>query len=247
MKNFYDNANDTRGVLRIGSHDISWNDVACALLEAIPDLAGAGAKSDDDYVKLLLSRIKSETIDHSKFFKSVSITEYLDRSLVDRLWKYISSWFQRILNFHVGESCPIFVKKEEDMKKAFGIFWLSKCEIWLSRKALSSIPYTLITLAHEYVHYVLYSVLPRLEYDNCPMILSEGFAEYACRLLYRGTNFNIPHDLKKSWDENYELGRILVEHMVETEGFGVEGFVKGFLYNISPNNPLKFLDKLFRL
>ncbi len=51
---------------------------------------------------------------------------------------------------------------------------------------------------------------------------------------------DIPSDMHKSLSENYELGRILVEHIVEKEDF-----VKSFFYNIAPNNPLKFLDYLF--
>jgi len=251
MKDTYYSRNHVRGVLRIDAPELSWNckpDEIFALKQSVPWLANGETLSNEDYLKQLHIKLRPETIDHSKFYpRFVPKAEDLNYHLVERIWQFIAPWLQITLRFFIDKPCLIVVLEEHEMRRkgAYGLFCSDICEIQINRKILSNEPYTLITLAHELAHYAIFRILPKKEYEDCPMILSEGLSEYMCRLFYRDANYDLPDGMRKSWDENYELGRKLVKHIVEDESFGIMGFVKGFLLNIEPNNPLKYLDYRF--
>jgi hypothetical protein len=190
-----------------------------------------------------------EIIDHKRFFRKpepqpIELTD----KLVECIWKYVKLWCEEVFNGSIGGLCPVSIESEEEMhaQHAVGLFWTESCRIQISEAVLSSEPYALIVLTHEFFHYVNYCIVPREDFVNCPEILAEGFSEYCCRMFYEKAKYKIPKEMKKSWNEHYELGRQLVKHIAEDEGFGIEGFVNGFLRNIQPDTPLKFLDPLFK-
>jgi len=253
------NSDNARGVLRIHTETPSWQPEIVRALQYLPQFDSVPSSpgrtgdektlSDRDYLERLRQRLKPEIINHRRFFRrSIPRPIDLNYHLVECLWQYVKSWCEENLRYRINSQCPVSIAPGEEMeaKRALGLFLPDTCEIRISEEILYSEPYTLIVLAHEYMHYVEYCITSWEDYGNCPKILSEGFSEYGCRLFYEEAKYKIPKEMRKSWNEYYERGRWLVEHIAEEEGFGIKGFVNGFLYNIQPDNPLKFLDPLFK-
>jgi len=218
-----------------------------------PLLSGAniarGILRIDDDESPSKHRLGLEIIDHKIFFrKSAPQPIELTDQLVECIWKYVKLWCEDVFNSSLCGLCPVSVVPDEELraKNAIGLFMSGSCEIQISDGILYSEPYTLIVLTHEFFHYVNYCIVSREDFVNCPEILVEGFSEYCCRIFYEEAKYKIPKEMRKSWNEHYEYGRRLVEHIVEAESFSIKGFVNGFLYNVQPDNSLKFLDPLFK-
>ena len=207
--------------------------------------------NDRTYLDRLLYGLKKETIDHNMYFqKSVPKQADLNYQLVNGIWKFVKSWCEDNLKFTVNEACPISVVDRNEMRnnEAVGLFCYNthcrECEIQILKSILDDTQYFLITLAHEYMHYVHYSLVSFADYHNCPKIFSEGFSEYGSRIFYEHSAYNIQTNFRKSWNTSYEIGRKIVSQIC-LEGFGIYGFTNGFLRNIESNNPWKSLDHLF--
>jgi hypothetical protein len=243
-----------RGVLKIDDPvlpDRYLPTVVHALKEYSPALF-EGVDTDRNCFEKLLYDLKKETIDHNMFFrKSGPKQNDLNYHLVKGIWKFVQSWCQDSLKFTVREVCPISIVERNEMGRddAIGLFRYERhnrrCEIRILESILDNTQYFLITLVHEYMHYVHYSFVSFDDYHNCPKVFSEGFSEYYSRIFYEQSGYDIQEDFRKSWNTSYEIGRKIVRQIC-SEGFGIYGFANGFLRNIPNNNPWKSLDHLFR-
>lgn len=206
-------------------------------------------ENDREYVNRITSDVRKECIEHSKFKSKATTQADLNLSLIDCIWDYVKQWCSEKLKMTVNIPCHISIGNSQEMGNAYGLFYYSnpsygKCEIKISKDILGDTGYFLIVLIHEYMHYIHYRIVDHNDYISCPSILSEGFSEYGARIFYSQNKYNIESHLLKSWNEYYEIGRQLV-HQICEEGFGIEGFVKGFLNNIPPKSPWKSLDHWF--
>ncbi|MFB2877300.1 hypothetical protein [Floridanema aerugineum] len=132
------------------------------------------------------------------------------------------------------------------LSNAWGVFSCNEkdCEIEIAEECVYNTNALLLVLAHEYIHYIHYKLVDYKDYCNCPSIFSEGLAEVGARMFYEVSNYQIHKDLKKSWDESYEIARCVVAQII-SEGFNLESFKYSFLMNISHKTPWHDLDKLF--
>lgn len=244
-----------RGVLELDSPAIPDRYlpvIVQSLKKCLPVIRGESC-NDREYLNKLLSNLKAETIDHNMYFhRSAPKQADLNHRLVEGIWIFVRSWCEKHLNFEITEACPISVVDKNKMrsKNAFGLFCYSlnhdyrKCEIQILDSILDNTEYFMITLLHEYMHYVHYSLVSPVDYFNCPKLFAEGFSEYGSRIFYEQSGYDIKPKLKKSWNTSYETGRKVVGQIC-SEGFGIDGFTNGFLRNVQENNPWKCLDYLF--
>lgn len=251
--NIYKDPFHCRGILKFHSSSIPDSvvpEVVQSLKTYLPVFT-EGVDNDRNYLDKISCSLRNETIDHSTFCrKSVPKQQDLNYHLVNGIWKFVKSWSHQNLKFTIRDACPISVVEKDEMrcKDAAGLFCYKahsrKCEIQILKSILDDTQYFLITLVHEYLHYVHYSLVSTTDYHNCPRIFAEGFSEYGSRIFYEHSGYNIQNHLKKSWNTSYEMGRELVSQIC-SEGFGIFGFTNGFLRNVETENPWKSLDHLF--
>ena len=197
----------------------------------------------------LLKKLNKETIDHSKYQTRLSSPkqEDINYHLMAEIWDYIKLWGKKYLYVDLGDSCSISAL--ESLKyDAAGLFWFSEngeCKIEIKKSIMKDTSYFLVVLVHEYMHYVHFKTVSRKAYYNCPLIFSEGFAEHSSRIFHEQSEYHLPEDLKKSWNQYYELGRLVVSQIC-SEGFKLSGFVQSFLKNTLNANSWSKLDPLFQ-
>jgi hypothetical protein len=166
-------------------------------------------------------KIQAETIDYETYSRFISDDKFeskastsgqadlINMRLVEGIWEYQKDWAKKYFKKSIKEVCKISVKKRKDMclSNAYGVFSFTEkdCEIEIAEECVYNTNLLLLVLAHEYVHYIHYKLVDYKDFCNCPNIFSEGLAEVGARMFYEVSNYQIHKDLKKSWDESYEI------------------------------------------
>lgn len=206
-------------------------------------------------------KIQAETIDYKTYSHFISDDEFqskasasrqaeLNMRLVEGIWEYQKDWAKKFFNKSIKEVCKISVKKRSDMSlsDAWGVFRFNEkdCEIEIAENCVYNTNLLLLVLAHEYVHYIHYKLVDYTDYCNCPNIFCEGLAEVGARMFYEFSKYQLREELKKSWNESYEIARCVVNQII-SEGFNLETFKYSFLMNVPHKSSWSDLNKLFEL
>lgn len=182
-----------------------------------------------------------------------SAKDILDDPLIRDIWPHIAGWAKKELRYDLSryDACPIQVIPSLDMRsycegqQVAGLYRGRHKGIWISGDTLSDTSMLVIVLAHEYMHFVHDLIVDEQDRERCPRIFSEGLAEVGSRAFCQQSRYRLPlHYRNRSWNEDYDLGRQLVEQ-IASEGYGLDGFTRTFLNDIATNNPWNILNKRF--
>ena len=203
----------------------------------------------------LYESLKSETLEEEFFTRKTSeVKKDFDNDFLKLFVWNIEKWCKKELNFELFKECPISVIDkftcQQNNPLAIGMFiynnnGIHRIEI---RDDVLDDPHLLIvTLAHEYLHFIHYMIMNNFsEYNNCPSILAEGFSEFGARLFCNKRGYSLPEKYRKSMNVDYEIGRKIVEQISDIERFELKGFVDGFLNVKHDGSPWKVFDQKFK-
>ena len=166
--------------------------------------------------------------------------------LVTGLWAHVARWCYLTLGAPPPPSCDVRVVSLASLPGALGTFRPGRpAQIRIRCDALRDVSLLLVVLAHEYAHHLHAHIVGPQRWRACAAVLAEGFAEHAAQAFLDDSRYRLPPSLRRSWDPGYELGRRIVEQIVEREGFGLAGFVRAFLLGASEGDSWHALDRLF--
>ncbi len=168
--------------------------------------------------------------------------------LIQEIWKPIKLWAKTILKIEIDDNCPVsFVSNIESNPNALGVFEYNSegyYRIVIHEKITSDTNIFLIVLVHEIMHYLHYKSVNYEHFYSCPIVLAEGFAEFATTKFLLESTYKLPIELQKSWNPSYELGRMII-NQIHNENYELYLIMHGFLGNTTANNRWSLLDHLF--